>query len=166
MSDGRRRRLELWLAMAVVAADQASKALVRSRIPELTAVTVVPGLLNLVHVQNTGAAFGVLEFVDFPFKSLVVSTVAVLALAAVGAYASSIARHQVVARTALALIIGGAAGNLVDRVALGSVVDFVDVYWRTWHFWAFNVADSSITVGVGIMILDMLGTGSHVSTAV
>jgi len=66
----------------------------------------------------------------------------------------------------LALILGGAAGNLVDRVVIGSVVDFVDVYWRTYHFWAFNVADSAITIGVGTMILDMLGVGTHVSKTV
>src|SRR5438309_11984755 len=81
----------------------------------------------------------------------------------VGMYAASLAHHQLVARLGLALIIGGAAGNLLDRVVSGSVVDFVDVYWRTYHFWAFNVADSAITIGVAIMILDMLGTDSHVS---
>ena len=61
---------------------------------------------------------------------------------------------------------GGAAGNLLDRMIVGSVVDFVDVYWRTYHFWAFNVADSAISVGVGIMILDMLGVRAHVSKTV
>ena len=81
-------------------------------------------------------------------------------------YAASLAHHQVVARTGLALIIGGAAGNLIDRVVTGSVVDFVDVYWRTYHFWAFNVADSAITVGVAILILDMVGVGTHASKTV
>ncbi len=61
---------------------------------------------------------------------------------------------------------GGAAGNLLDRVVAGSVIDFVDVYWRTYHFWAFNAADSAITVGVIIMILDMLGVRAHVSKTV
>ena len=75
-------------------------------------------------------------------------------------------RHQLAARTGLALIIGGAAGNLIDRVVEGSVVDFVDVYWQTHHFWAFNVADSAITVGVAIMILDMLGARTHVPKTV
>jgi signal peptidase II len=63
----------------------------------------------------------------------------------------------------LALILGGAAGNLIDRVAWGSVIDFIDVYWRTYHFWAFNVADSAITVGVAVMIFDSLWVGTHVS---
>jgi len=83
--------------------------------------------------------------------------IATAALIGVGVYAANLAHHQIVARLGLALIIGGAAGNLLDRIAAGSVVDFVDVYWQSYHFWAFNVADSSITVGVAIMILDMLG---------
>jgi signal peptidase II len=65
----------------------------------------------------------------------------------VAVYAAGLARNQWLARLGLALIMGGAAGNLLDRVIVGSVVDFVDVYWRTHHFWAFNVADSAITVG-------------------
>jgi signal peptidase II len=77
-------------------------------------------------------------------------------LIGVGMYAASLAHHQLAARAGLALIIGGAAGNLIDRLTAGSVVDFVDVYWHSWHFWAFNVADSAITVGVAIMILDMI----------
>ena len=79
----------------------------------------------------------------------------------VGLYAASISHHQLIARVGLALILGGAAGNLIDRVLFGSVVDFVDVYWRNHHFWAFNVADSAISVGVAIMILDMLGVNSR-----
>jgi signal peptidase II len=76
-------------------------------------------------------------------------------------YAASLAHHQLVARIGLALIIGGATGNLIDRIVAGSVVDFVDVYWTTHHFWAFNIADSAITIGVAIMILDMLGIGDR-----
>ena len=83
-----------------------------------------------------------------------------------GIYAASLAHHQLVARIGLALIIGGAAGNLIDRVLTGSVVDFVYVYWRSYHFWVFNVADSAISIGVAIMILDMLGAGEHVSKTV
>jgi signal peptidase II len=89
--------------------------------------------------------------------------IAATAMISVGIYAASLARHQIVARIGLALIIGGAAGNLIDRVVAGSVVDFVDVYWRTWHFWVFNIADSAISIGVTVMILDMLGLGTHVS---
>src|SRR4029077_13756808 len=104
--------------------------------------------------------------VDFPFKTIVIAVVASGALIGVALYAAALAHQQLLPRIGLALIIGGAAGNLIDRIVVGSVVDFVDVYWRTYHFWAFNVADSAITVGVGTMILDMLGVGTHVSKTV
>jgi signal peptidase II len=161
----RRRRLEIGLPAAVVALDQLTKALVRSRVPLDAEISVIPGLLNLTHVRNTGAAFGILNAAEFPLKTILIALVAVAALVGVGMYAASLARDELTARVGLALIIGGAAGNLIDRLAVGSVVDFVDVYWRAYHFWAFNVADAAITIGVIVMILDMLGAGTHVSKA-
>ena len=157
------RRLELWLPIVIVALDQLTKAVVRSTVPLHSSVTIVPGLMDVTHVLNAGAAFGILSYAEFPFKTVVIASIATAALIGVGLYAAGLAHHQLVARTGLALIIGGAAGNLLDRIASGSVVDFVDVYWRTHHFWAFNVADSAITIGVAIMILDMLGVGTNVS---
>ena len=162
----RRRRLEVWLPILIVILDQVAKAAVRALVPEHTSVPVIPGFMDLTHVRNTGAAFGILNAVDFPLKTVVIAVVATAALIGVGLYAASLAHHQLVARTGLALIIGGAAGNLIDRIIAGSVVDFVYVYWQAHHFWAFNVADSAITVGVAMMILDMLGTGTHVSETV
>jgi signal peptidase II len=160
------RRLDVLLPMFVIAIDQLSKAMVRSSLPLHTSVTFVPGLIDFTHVRNTGAAFGILNTAEFPFKTVLIAVIATAALIGVGVYAASLAHHQLIARIGLALIIGGAAGNLIDRVAVGSVVDFVDVYWRSYHFWAFNVADSAITVGVAIMILDMLGVGTNVSKTV
>ena len=151
------RRLEVWLPMLIVAVDQATKALVRDALPVHASITVIPGLLDITHALNSGAAFGILNGVDFPFKTVIIAVIATAALVGVGMYAASLAHHQLIARLGLALIIGGAAGNLIDRVLAGSVVDFVDFYWHGYHFWAFNVADSAISVGVAIMILDMLG---------
>ena len=153
----RPRRLEVWLPIVVIALDQLTKAIVRATLPMHESVTIVPGFVDFTHVRNSGAAFGILNAAEFPFKELVIALIATAALIGIGIYAASLAHHQLVARVGLALIIGGAAGNLIDRVVAGSVVDFVDVYWQSWHFWAFNVADSAITIGVAIMILDMLG---------
>jgi len=157
------RRLEIWVPIVIVVLDQLTKAVVRSMVPLHASVTVIPGLMDFTHVRNTGAAFGLLNAADFPFKTVLIGVIAVAALVGVGMYAASLARHEIMARVGLALIIGGAAGNLIDRVIIGSVVDFVDVYWRAHHFWAFNVADSAITVGAAVMILDMLNIGTHVS---
>jgi signal peptidase II len=159
----RTRHLEIWLPLIIVVLDQLTKAAVRATLPLHASVTVVPGLMDFTHVRNTGAAFGILNAADFPFKTMLIAVVAVAALVAVGRYAATLAHDQLMARVGLALIIGGAAGNLLDRIIVGSVVDFVDVYWRTYHFWAFNVADSAISVGVTIVILDMIGMGTHVS---
>ena len=159
----RSRHLEIWLPVVIVVLDQITKAAVRATLPLHASVTVVPGFVDFTHVRNTGAAFGILNATDFPFKTLLIAAVAIVALISVGRYAASLADGQLMARIGLALIIGGAAGNLLDRIIVGSVVDFVDVYWRTYHFWAFNVADSAISVGVTIVILDMIGMGTHVS---
>jgi signal peptidase II len=158
-----RRHLEVWLPVTIVTVDQATKAMVKSSLALHESVTIIPGFIDFTHVLNSGAAFGILNGVDFPFKTVLIAVIAMAALVGVGLYAASISHHQLIARVGLALIIGGAAGNLLDRIVVGYVVDFVDVYWREYHFWAFNVADSAITIGVAIMILDMLGVRAHVS---
>jgi signal peptidase II len=149
----------LGLAAIIVVVDQLTKAAVRAAIPVYASRTIVPGLLDITHVQNSGAAFGILNAAEFPYKAAVIALIATAALVSIAVFAAGLSPHQRLARLGLALIIGGAAGNLVDRVAVGAVVDFVDVYWRQYHFWAFNVADSAITIGVIGMMLDMLGIG-------
>ena len=147
------------IASVIVAADQVVKVLVRSRLELFESVPIVPGILNLTRVHNTGAAFGVLNGVDFQYKTLVVALIATAALSGLAIYAATLDASQRLSRVGLALIIGGAAGNLIDRIAYGYVLDFVDAYYDGWHFWAFNVADAAITIGVGLMILDILGVG-------
>ena len=159
MTSIRSRIPELWIAAAIVVMDQATKALVKARLPLHDSVTVIPGFFDLTHVRNTGAAFGMLNSMQFAYKPAVMVVVALVALGAVASYALTLPHTQRIARYGLALILGGAAGNLIDRATLGYVVDFVDVYWRGVHFWAFNVADSAITVGVVLMLLDVLGVG-------
>ena len=152
----RRLRFELWISGSIVVLDQAAKALVRSRFDLHDGVEVIPGLFSLTRVHNYGAAFGLLNAADFPFKTALLSMVAALALSALMLYAAALPVEQRLARVGLAMIVGGAAGNLIDRLGAGYVVDFVDLYWRDWHFWAFNVADAAITFGVVFMILDLL----------
>jgi len=160
------RLIEFVLPMVIVAVDQATKAMVRASVPIHDSVTVIPGFFNITHALNSGAAFGILDGADFPYKTVVIAVIATAALIGVGMYAASLSHHQLIARIGLALIVGGAAGNLIDRVLAGSVVDFADFYLGTHHFWAFNVADSAISVGVTMLILDMLITGPHVPKTV
>ena len=150
------RRLLFLLAAAIVVADQVSKGMVRAWLPLHSSVTVIPDLLDFRYVRNTGAAFGLLNNVDIPFKPALMTAIALFAMIAIGFYASRTALDERLSRIGLALVLGGAIGNLIDRIATGYVVDFIDVYWRGWHFWAFNVADAAITVGAGCVILDMI----------
>jgi signal peptidase II len=159
----RERQLELIIVVAVVALDQITKVLVRNALALHDSIDVVPSLLSLTRVHNTGAAFGMLNGVDFAFKTVVMSLVAVVALAGVGWYALSVPLSDVLARAGIAGVVGGAIGNLIDRASQGYVLDFVDAYWNGWHFWAFNLADAAITLGVCGMILDILGVGHRAS---
>jgi signal peptidase II len=158
----RSARLELWLALGLIVLDQLTKAAIRRTIPLYDSVEIVPGLVNLTHVLNTGAAFGFLDRLDFAYKAVVVTVLATAALGAIVFYAMTLGSETRLSRLALTLVVAGAVGNLVDRVVAGAVVDFVDVYWGTWHFWAFNVADSCISIGAVLLIFDMFRTGSHV----
>ena len=158
--------MEIWIALAIVIADQITKAIVRQRFELHESVTVIPGFFDLTRVHNSGAAFGLLNAADFPFKTVVLSLISSAALAGVALYAAMLPPSQWLARIGLAFILGGAAGNLIDRLTAGFVVDFFDFYWRDWHFWAFNIADAAITVGVALMILDMIGLSNRASRTV
>lgn len=149
------RRLELVTVATVVVLDQLTKALVRSRFALHESVDIVPGWLSLTRVHNTGAAFGMFNEIDFPFKAAVVFVVALAALGGVAWYSSSLPADNRLARLGIAGVLGGAIGNLIDRATAGYVLDFVDAYWNDWHFWAFNVADAAITVGVILMFADV-----------
>ena len=149
------RRFELTIVAAVAVLDQVTKYLVVAGMELYETIPVIHGLLNLTHIRNTGVAFGLFNSAEFAYKPVVVSLLALAALVGVGLYAMQLPATNRLARVGLALILGGAAGNLVDRARQGYVVDFVDAYWNDWHFWAFNVADAAISVGVGLLIIDL-----------
>jgi signal peptidase II len=159
------RPTELFIMGGIVVIDQLTKEIVRRTLPlHGEPAQIIPGFLDLTHVQNTGAAFGLLNAADFPYKAAVMIGIAGMALIAIAAYATQLGFHERLARLGLALILGGAFGNLIDRAIFGHVVDFVDVYWGNAHFWAFNVADAAITIGATLVLLDMVGLGrSHAS---
>src|SRR5215468_1372760 len=144
------------LAAAILVADQITKwwALHGLRFGE--AVPVIPGLFSLTLVMNPGLAFGMLGGVPEAFRWMVglLSIGAVVLLAVIAA--RLLPTGGAWTRLALGLIFGGAAGNLIDRLRFGAVVDYLDFYWGAYHWPAFNVADSAITVGVSILAFRML----------
>ncbi len=148
----------LLVALAVLVADQWTKWLVEVHLPPHSAHPVVPGFINLTHIRNNGVAFGLFAS-DGGGNSWLLTALGLAALAAVLAYFWLASAHDRVLLVALALVVGGALGNLIDRVASGAVTDFVDVYVGTRHWPAFNVADSAISVGIVLMALDSLRGG-------
>lgn len=159
-------RLLWWLTTLIVVADQISKLLVERYIPLFDTVTIVPGLLDLIHIHNAGVAFGFLNDLDPRYRTILTTGLALAALAGIVYYSRQVAPNERLARTGLSLILGGAVGNLIDRVRLGHVVDFIDVYQGTWHFWAFNVADAAISCGAALIFIEIFFTGRHASHTV
>jgi signal peptidase II len=154
------RWLHFFIALAVFAADQAAKSAIESALPLHDSWPVIPGLFRLTHVKNRGAAFGIFADSTSPMKIEVLILLSIVALVVVLAL---LWRHQPNARRTglgLALILGGAVGNLFDRLVHGSVVDFLDFSLGGFHWPAFNIADSAIVIGAGLLVLDMLLTRS------
>ena len=152
----REKSVFLLVALAVLALDQWSKWLVEAHLPHLSSVEIVPGLLNFTHVRNTGVAFGLFAANGHDLHTLALAGVGALALLVVLVYFWRTPAHDRLLLVALALVLGGAVGNLADRVAGGAVTDFIDVYVRTYHWHTFNVADSAITIGLVLMAWDAL----------
>lgn len=149
------KRVAPWLAVAaiIVLADQVTKSAISSAL-RLGEVREVTGFFNLVLAHNRGAAFSFLSDAGGWQRLLFIG----IAVAATAFIVVMLARHwnERLFSAGLALILGGALGNLWDRIALGHVVDFLDFHALGWHFWAFNLADSAITIGAGLLILDSL----------
>jgi signal peptidase II len=144
------------LAAAILVLDQITKLVALDRLPLGVAVPVVDGLLSLTLVLNPGLAFGLLGSIP-PAWRWVVAVLSLVALAVLARVALRVLPSGGwPGRLAIGLIFGGAVGNLIDRARFGAVVDFVDVHWRGWHWPAFNVADSAITVGVTLLALRLM----------
>jgi signal peptidase II len=145
-------------SLLVIAGDRVTKLLIQKTMSSFDSISVVPGWLRIIHTENPGAAFGMLAngspfvrgLVLIGISTLVLIFVASALLGRNGAFSPALTR------LGLALILGGACGNLYDRVVHGAVTDFIEVYHSAWSFPAFNVADSAITVGAILLFFDLL----------
>lgn len=152
----RGREVYVATALIITVLDQLVKAVVDRYLALHESRVVVEGLIHLTYVRNRGAAFGILSDAELPYQSVLFSLVSALALLAIAVYAWRLPPASRLPRLALSLVIGGAVGNLIDRIRLGYVIDFVDVFWKSYHWPAFNLADSAISVGVVLLVLDIL----------
>jgi signal peptidase II len=148
------RLAEVAIALAVIVLDQITKALIRHDLRLYESYEIIPGLASLVHGRNVGMAFGVFSGGGLPAQAVVLAVLSGAVLLLVLVHWRRLAEGPVALRIALALIAGGAIGNLIDRVRLGYVTDFVHVYWGSHQWPDFNVADSAISIGIVLLLID------------
>jgi signal peptidase II len=160
MSGSHARGFHVLLALGVVVLDRFSKWIVASRLSLHDTVTVIPGFFRITHVENSGAAFGLFSDSSFEWKLTLLILFSLLALGVVSVLLWKNSHIVSTTGAALALILGGALGNLWDRMIAGHVVDFLDFYAGTYHWPSFNVADSAIVVGALLLVADILFTKS------
>ncbi len=150
------RKYHFLIAILVIVLDRMSKWLVAGNINLHDSISVFPGFFRLTHVQNSGAAFGLFAESSSEWKVAILILFSILALAVVSALLWKNSHSMTVTGVALALILGGAVGNLWDRLLTGRVVDFFDFYLGSYHWPAFNVADSAIVIGALLLVAEIL----------
>ena len=143
-------------AAAVFVLDRLTKWIVETRVPFADTRTVIPGFFDIVRAQNRGVAFGLFNESTFQWRTTLLVLVSVAAVVVVTAVISKARRLDPLSLWGFSLILGGASGNLFDRILSGRVTDFLDFYIRDYHWPAFNVADSALVAGCGLLLLDML----------
>jgi signal peptidase II len=149
-------RLALIVGSTVLALDQITKALVENWMHLYQSIEIVPSFAHLTYLKNTGAAFGVLAGTRSPLRLVFFVLVSSVAIGCVLYLLKNLRPGRTSLVASLSLILGGAVGNLIDRLRMGEVIDFIDLHWHHLHWPAFNVADSSITIGVILLFIQMI----------
>jgi len=146
----------LLLVIAALAFDRWTKSLIQSRFSLNESISVIDDFFNITYVRNTGVAFGIFSSISSPAKAILLSAFTSAAAAVVVIYSLRTPARDRLLQVALALILGGALGNLFDRLRYGYVIDFLEFYFHSYHWPSFNVADSAITTGVVLLAVEML----------
>ncbi|MGY6277454.1 signal peptidase II [Methylomonas sp. MgM2] len=147
----------LWISLLVLILDQASKLAIDASMQLYESIPVMP-YFNLTYAHNTGAAFSFLAQAG-GWQRWLFAGLAIVMSGIIAVWLMRLEKHETLMAIALSMILGGAIGNLIDRVAYGYVIDFLDVYYKHWHWPAFNIADSAICIGVGLILLESFGVG-------
>ncbi len=146
----------LWLSVAIIIIDQVTKWLAVTTLFGQPPVTIIPGFFDLTLVYNTGAAFGFLRHAGGWQNTFFIGVAAIVSLFLISML-RRLNTQDIQSAVAFTLILGGAIGNVIDRVQQGYVVDFIHWFYRDWHWPAFNIADSAITIGAVLLVLDVFG---------
>ena len=142
----------LFVSAALVLADQISKTIVVRTMSLYESVPIIQNFFHFTYITNDGMAFGI----NFPFGYFIFTTVSILLTTFLFWYLWSVRNHSIIIRLGIGLIIAGAIGNLIDRIFLGEVIDFLDFMIGDFHWYVFNLADSYVTVGMGLVLFDSI----------
>lgn len=164
MSSWRDRANYLLAAIIVFLLDQTTKKAVTQGMVQHESITVIPDFLNLTYIHNRGAVFGLGSSVTSPYLSWGLSILSVVSLAIILVYFLRLNVRNSRMYFGLALVLGGALGNLYDRLRYGYVIDFIDLHWFDHHWPFFNVADMAICIGVGLLLISMSAKTEHVDS--
>jgi len=156
MNKNSARTIHFVLALSVILLDRWTKRLVGVRIPMYREIPIIPGFFSITHTENTGAAFSL--FADSPshWKTAMLIGFSLVAMIVVSVLLWKLSRPLTMTGIALSLILGGAVGNLWDRVATGRVIDFLLLYVKTYRWPVFNLADSAIVIGASLLVLEII----------
>ena len=155
MTDSARRTVAFLIALGVFALDRWSKWMVERQFGAYDTKTVIPGFFNIVRSRNPGVAFGIFAGNTSQSRTPILIGLSIIAVLLLAGMLWRIDRLDSLSAAGLALIFGGAVGNVFDRVRIGSVTDFLDFYACSYHWYTFNLADASICTGAGLLILSM-----------
>jgi signal peptidase II len=152
----KRHHLMLWPALIIVVLDQITKHAIANSLQVFDSVPVIAGFFNLVHVRNRGMAFGILNRPDSGFASYFLLAASLIAVGLILLWFFKLNEDDSRLTLGLSLILAGAVGNVIDRIRLGEVIDFLDFHWGNYHWPAFNLADAAITVGTISIALSLV----------
>lgn len=152
----RTHHLMIWPALVVILLDQMTKAAVAHLLRAHQSIPVIPGFFNIVHVRNRGMAFGLMNRPSGDLSVYILIAASLAAVVFLLVWSFRLKEAGTLVPLGLSLILGGAVGNLIDRIRFHEVIDFLDIYWGAYHWPAFNVADSAITVGTVIVAMSLI----------
>ncbi len=146
--------LSISIVLAII--DLATKSIIEAKMPLMHSFKVIPGVVNFTHITNTGIAFGLFQTYGNTTKTLILIAIGVVALIVILSLYWETAPDNTLQLSALTFILGGALGNLVDRIIDGEVTDFIDIYYKNFHWHTFNLADVFITIGILLLLVENL----------
>ena len=153
MSSG--HRIFIFSAIIVTIIDQITKVWITAEFILYEVKTIIPGFFNIIHIRNKGMAFGIFSKSENIIPFYIITGISIILIIVLTYWFISENPDSSVMKIAGGFILGGATGNLIDRIRLGEVIDFLDFYIKTWHWPAFNVADAAINIGVSIIIISV-----------